>query len=185
MTLIQREAPWPATLVTARLVLRPIELADVPAISRLWTDPVVRQYLGGPVAAEEVSRRDELCVDAPMLFSVVRTADASVLGLVVIEPVSRHSQPIANGHTEVSYQLLPEHWGHGYGREAVSAAITWALANISPAPPVVIAVTQEANKNSRRLLSAIGMTPVESFVEWDAPQLMYSVDRAGLAPDAA
>jgi RimJ/RimL family protein N-acetyltransferase len=80
----------------------------------------------------------------------------------------------------VSYQFLPEHWGQGYGREAVSAATAWAMANINPAPPVVIAVTQEANKNSRRLLEAIGMTAIDRFVEWDAPQVMYSVDRAAL-----
>jgi RimJ/RimL family protein N-acetyltransferase len=180
MTSLQREAPWPATVSTARLLLRPIELGDIPAISRLWTDPVVRQYLGGPVAAEEVARRDELCVGDRTLFSVVRSADATVLGLVVIEPDSGHSQPSASDHTEVSYQFLPEHWGHGYGREAVSAVIAWAMANINPAPQAVIAVTQEANKNSRRLLEAIGMSAIDRFVEWDAPQVMYSVDRAAL-----
>jgi|HubBroStandDraft_1064217.scaffolds.fasta_scaffold310381_2 RimJ/RimL family protein N-acetyltransferase len=177
---MQREVPWPATVFTARLVLRPIEPADVPVISRLWTDPVVRRYLGGPVAADEVARRDELCVGVPDLFSVVRSSDEAVLGLVVIEPVSDHSEPSACGNTEVSYQFLPEYWGHGYGREAVSAAIAWALENISPAPPVVIAVTQEANKNSLRLLEAIGMTPVDRFVEWDAPQVMYSVGHTAL-----
>src|ERR1700722_6389720 len=60
-----------------------------------------------PPALEEVSRRDESCVGAPTLFSVVRSADATVLGLVVIEPDS-------------------------------------------------------------------------GFVEWDAPQVLYSVDRAAL-----
>jgi RimJ/RimL family protein N-acetyltransferase len=180
MTSVRREVPWPATVPTARLLLRPVEPGDVPAVSRLWTDPGVRQYLGGPVAAEEAARRDELCVGARALFSVVRTADATVLGLVVIEPDSGHSQPSASGHTEVSYQFLPEHWGHGYGREAVSAATAWAMANINPPPPVVIAVTQEANKNSRRLLEAIGMTAIDRFMEWDAPQVMYSVDRAAL-----
>jgi RimJ/RimL family protein N-acetyltransferase len=117
------------------------------------------------------------------LFSVARSSEAAVVGLVVIEPVGgTHSEHNATGHTEVSYQLLPEHWG-GYGREAVSAATGWALQNINPAPPVVIAVTQEANKKSRHLLEPIGMTPVDRFVEWDEPQLMYSVDRATLRSD--
>jgi hypothetical protein len=29
--------PWPMSLSTTRLVLRPVEVADIPAISRLWT----------------------------------------------------------------------------------------------------------------------------------------------------
>ncbi len=184
MTSIRRDAPWPATLLTARLVLRPVEPADVPAISRTWTDPAVRRYLGGPVAAAEVARREEKCPGAPNVFGVVRSSDATVLGMVEIKPVGdTHSEHNATGHTEVGYTLLPECWGRGYGREAVSAATAWALENISPAPPVVIAVTQEANKESCRLLEAIGMTLVAQFVAWDASQLMYSVDRVALRSD--
>ena len=61
----------------------------------------------------------------------------------------------------------------------MSAATAWALEN-SPAPPAVIAVTQEANKESCRLLEAIGMRLVAQFVAWDASQLMYTVDRTAL-----
>jgi hypothetical protein len=45
---------------------------------------------------------------------------------------------------------------------------------------VVVAVTQEANDRSRRLLESVGMSLVDSFVEFDAPQVMYLVDRAAL-----
>jgi RimJ/RimL family protein N-acetyltransferase len=182
MTSIQRDAPWPATLLTARLVLRPIERADVPAVSRTWTDPAVTRYLGGPVAPAEVARREERCPGAPNVFSVVRSSDAAVLGTVEVKPVGdTHSGHNATGHTEVGYMFLPEYWGRGYGREAVSAAAAWALDDLSPAPPVVIAVTQEANKESCRLLEAIGMTLVARFVAWEASQLMYSVDRVALS----
>jgi RimJ/RimL family protein N-acetyltransferase len=115
------------------------------------------------------------------MFSVVRSSDAAVLGMVEIKPVGdTHSEHNAIAHPEVGYTFLPEYWGRGYGREAVSAATAWALENLSPAPPAVIAVTQEANKESCRLLEAIGMTLVAQFVAWDASQLMYSVDRVAL-----
>lgn len=94
-----------------------------------------------------------------------------------------HRRPHAVGldlGAEVSYQFLPEHWGRGYAREAVGAVVSWALREISPAPPVVVAVTREVNDRSRRLLESIGMTLIDSFVEFDAPQVMYSVDRAAL-----
>ncbi|MBZ2408627.1 hypothetical protein HX747_14430 [Streptomyces sp. L06] len=38
-------------LSTPRLLLRPVETGDLDTFLRLWTDPVVRRHLGGPVPA--------------------------------------------------------------------------------------------------------------------------------------
>jgi RimJ/RimL family protein N-acetyltransferase len=168
-----RTAPWPATIQTDRLMLRPIEPADVPVVSRLMTDPDVRRYLGGPVAQEEVARRESVCVAATTMFSIARLSDDAVFGLIVIDPETDPDSH-AGGDTEVSYQFLPEFWGHGYAREGVGAAVNWALQNITPAPPAVIAITQEANRRSCHLLEAIGMTQTDRFVEFDAWQVKYS-----------
>jgi RimJ/RimL family protein N-acetyltransferase len=167
--------PWPASLSTARLVLRPVDAADVPAVSRLWTDPEVRQYLGGPVAAAEVARRMRGFEHVPGNFVVVSRTNGTALGLVTVIPASDRGS-----RAEVSYRLLPEHWGHGYAREAVGAVVTWALREISPPPSTVVAVTHEASDRSRHLLESIGMTLIDSFVEFDAAQVVFSVDRAAL-----
>lgn len=53
--------------------------------------------------------------------------DGPVIGGVQLE-----SDPRRDGRTEVSYQLLPEHWGFGYGREAVAAAVGWAREATTP-----------------------------------------------------
>jgi RimJ/RimL family protein N-acetyltransferase len=53
MSMAELEASWRATLTTDRLLLRPIEAADVAELSRVGTDPVVRQYLGGPIDPQE------------------------------------------------------------------------------------------------------------------------------------
>ncbi|WP_327378071.1 GNAT family N-acetyltransferase [Streptomyces sp. NBC_01216] len=152
-----------ATVVTERLLLRPVRSGDVPAVTRLWTDPEVRRHLGGPVAAQVVRIRQRRVVGAPGVHAVVRAADGALLGLVTVEPEAR------NGETEVSYQFLPEHWGQGYAREAVAAAVARALEDT----PGVVAVTQEANHRSRRLLEAVGLTHAKSFVEFDAHQVLY------------
>jgi RimJ/RimL family protein N-acetyltransferase len=173
---VLREASWPATILTDRLELRPVEQGDVPVISRLMTDPRVRKYLGGPAAADGLAPRLNACVGATTMFSVARRSDGAVFGLVVIDPDTAPDGR-AGGDTEVSYQLLPEFWNCGYGRESVSAAVSWAFQNIAPAPPVVVAITQEANRESRRLLEAIGMSQVaRGFMEFDAWQVKYSVD---------
>ncbi|WP_078592071.1 GNAT family N-acetyltransferase [Streptomyces megasporus] len=167
---------WPAVLVTERLVLRPVERADVAAVSRLWTDAEVRRYLGGPMSGEALRARERGCVGAVGLFVAVLGVDGPVVGSLLVEPESRRE-----GRTEVSYQLLPEHWGRGYGREALAAVVAWALAEVTPERPEVVAVTQEANVRSRRLPEAVGMRRVGGFVEWGAPQALYSTDRGGTA----
>ncbi|MFF5973587.1 GNAT family N-acetyltransferase [Streptomyces sp. NPDC012769] len=150
-------------LVTDRLVLRPVRVGDIPGVTRLWRDPDVRRHLGGPVVESVIRIRQRRIVGAPGFHAVERASDGTLLGLVTVEKDAR------NGETEVSYQFLPEHWGRGYAREAVAAAVERALEDV----PVVVAVTQEANARSRRLLEAVGMTHAESFVEWDAHQVLY------------
>ncbi|WP_318212765.1 GNAT family N-acetyltransferase [Streptomyces sp. SJL17-1] len=160
-------APGTAPLTTERLRLRPVRAADVPAITRLWTDPEVRRHLGGPVTEQVVRIRQRRVVGAPGVYAVVRAVDEVLLGLVTVEPGARE------GETEVSYQFLPEHWGHGYAREAVAVVVEATLLDT----PTVVALTQEANRRSRRLLEAVGMTHVSSFVEYDAHQVLYRRSR--------
>ncbi|MFF1510248.1 GNAT family N-acetyltransferase [Streptomyces sp. NPDC058326] len=150
-------------LTTGRLLLRPVRDSDLDAVTRLWTDPEVRRHLGGPVIASVVRLRRRRIVGAPGFHAVVRAGDGAVLGLVSVEPGAR------DGETELSYQFLPEHWGRGYAREAVHAVLARTLEDT----PSVVAVTQEENHRSRRLLEAVGLEYVESFVEWDAHQVLY------------
>ncbi|MEU7014008.1 GNAT family N-acetyltransferase [Streptomyces sp. NPDC046385] len=161
-------APASASLRTERLVLRPVKARDLPAVTRLWTDPEVRRHLGGPVIDSVVRIRQRRIVGASGFHAVERAADGAVLGLVTVEAGAR------DGETEVSYQFLPEHWGQGYAREAVAAAVERALGDT----PSVVAVTQEANARSRRLLESVGMAHADSFVEWDAHQVLYRRRRA-------
>lgn len=161
-------APPVTPLRTERLVLRPVRARDLPAVTRLWTDPEVRRHLGGPVIDSVVRIRQRRIVGAPGFHAVERSADGEVLGMVTVEPGAR------DGEAEVSYQFLPEHWGQGYAREAVAAAVERAL----DVTPSVVAVTQEANARSRRLLEAVGMECAGSFVEWDAHQVLYRRRRA-------
>ncbi|MER7949517.1 GNAT family N-acetyltransferase [Streptomyces sp. NPDC096079] len=160
-------APPARPLVTERLVLRPVRSVDLPAVTRLWTDPEVRRHLGGPVIDSVVRIRQRRIVGAAGHHVVVRAEDGVLLGLVTVEEGGR------DGETEVSYQFLPEHWGRGYAREAVGAAV----ARVLESAPSVVAVTQEANHRSRRLLEAVGLEHAESFVEWDAHQVLYRRNR--------
>jgi RimJ/RimL family protein N-acetyltransferase len=156
---------WPVSFTTERLLLRPVEPPDIPTHIHLWTDPEVRRHLGGPIPAEVARVRGERIVGLPGLLSVVRAEGGIVIGSMLVEPEAR------DGRTEISYQLLPEHRGSGYAREAVAAVVRWVPSGVPGTDAV--AVTQEANLRSRRLLESLGATPVERFVEWGKPQVLY------------
>ncbi|MFJ9466308.1 GNAT family N-acetyltransferase [Streptomyces caniferus] len=175
MPSIPASSPWPTTLSTARLLLRPAESTDVREFTRLWTDPEVRRFLGGPVAEQKLPLYQQRFANRPHTFAVTTREDRTVLGSVLIDPAPRFGD-----RREVSYGFLPEHWGRGYAREAVAAVVEWAFGNVPSDHPSVIAVTQEANARSCRLLEAIGMRRIDSFIEFDAPQVLFSVDRQGL-----
>ncbi|MFG2651429.1 GNAT family N-acetyltransferase [Streptomyces sp. NPDC048436] len=165
----------PHTISTHRLILRPAEPGDVSEYTRLWTDPGVRRFLGGPVAEQQLPTYQRHFVGRPNLYTVATRQQGTVLGSASIDPESRF-----DGRREVSYSFLPEHWGQGYAREAVTAVVSWAFDYVPSRDPSVIAVTQEANSPSCRLLEDIGMHLISSFVEWDAPQVMYSMQRQDL-----
>ena len=39
---------------TQRLILRPLKIGDAGALAKLWTDPEVTRYMGGPRNYEEI-----------------------------------------------------------------------------------------------------------------------------------
>ena len=161
--------PWlDEPLDTKRLVLRVPTDDDLEVIVRMLTDPAVRGYLGGPVPED----RARAALSGPLderwgSFLVTRTDTGEVVGSCLLDR--------ERGELEVSYQLLPEHWGHGYAREAVTRVLTWAWANTDASR--VIAVTQTANAASMRLLEVLGMDVEEEFEEHGALQTRFQVHR--------
>ena len=148
-------------VATERLVLRAAVEGDKPAMRRLNVDPEVRRFLGGPA--------DEAVVDAALAGPVgerwgsfLVDLDGDAIGGVTLDR--------DRGELEVGFLLLPEHWGRGFGAEAVRGVLGWAAAGLDD--DHVIAVTQAANTRSRALLDRLGFTLRSEFVEYDAPQVL-------------
>jgi RimJ/RimL family protein N-acetyltransferase len=157
-------------LTTDRLRLRAFTASDVPFLVDLGGDPETWRYLGGVTPVEERRRHVEATFAKPNVF-IVTTATAPI-GFTTVKPCTH---PAAPGVPEVGYVFSRAHWGHGYAREAVSATLTWAFDNQHA--PRIVALTQEANHRSRRLLESLGMKLVHRFTQWNAEQAMYSLDR--------
>lgn len=168
------DAAWLSQpLTTDRLHLRAFTASDVPFLLDLGGDPEAWRYLGGTRPVEERRRSVETAFATPHVFIV--TTGTTPIGFTNLRPCTREGMA---GLPEVGYVFSREHWGHGYAREAVSAVLAWGFENFPGDPaPRIVATTQEANQRSCRLLEALGMEPVDRFVEWDAPQVMYALDR--------
>lgn len=143
--------------------LRNLQDTDFNFLLRLFTDDIVRQYLGGALSSTKaVERVDKLLREKPKNYWVVVVED-NPIGSVVF---GKH---IDSGETELSYQLLPEWTGRGFALEAVEALLKENDASI------VAAETQAANIRSRNLLEKLGFREIERLERFGEQQVYYEL----------
>ena len=157
-----------APLQSDRLLLRALNDGDRAVLTSLLRSPDVRAFLGGPMTAEQVAET----LAGPIgrrwgVFCVVRADSAEPIGTVKL---SRD-----RGELEIAYQFLPEHWGHGFAREAVQMVVDWLWEHTDD--DHVIAVTQARHDRSRALLEDLGMRVVDEFEEYGALLKRYELRR--------
>ena len=138
---------------TARCELTTLKDCDRDLVMRLYTDAKVRRFLGGVVDLQTIRLRFLKMLESnpETRYWVIRVNNSSFLEIGIVSLTQHHN----NIDTEISYQLLPEWWGKGYGTEVVRAIVTYALTVMNL--PRVVAETQMANTASCRLLESVGM----------------------------
>ncbi|MER7439608.1 GNAT family N-acetyltransferase [Micromonospora avicenniae] len=97
---------------TERLVLREVQPSDLPVLERMWRDPAMRRYLGGPVSDEVLAERRVRDHTGGLM---VARGSGETVGWC-------HLGRYRTGDLELSYVFLPEWWGRGYARESSVAA---------------------------------------------------------------
>ncbi len=142
-------------------------------MARLFTNPSIQQYLGGPRDRQQAqSSALELVAGGRELpaWVVVHPGSPDPVGFVSLD---HHHD---GKDIEVSFVLMPEAQGSGLGRAAVSAALAeaWQLGLGH-----VVAETQSANTRSIRLLEALGFSAHREFIRFSATQTLYSIQRPG------
>jgi [ribosomal protein S5]-alanine N-acetyltransferase len=154
-------------MVSLWCVLEPIQVADLPAVARLYSEPKVRSFLGGPLTGQQAEQRAaELAQQSERAWGVRQTpGSSSLLGVVVLD---RHHDL---EDIEVSYLFLPERWGHGYATEAVRQALAYAFGTMQLRR--VVAETQAANAASVRLLERLGFRLLRQVARFGAMQSIY------------
>jgi RimJ/RimL family protein N-acetyltransferase len=175
-----------SSLFTPRLELRPVTLPIAVAalegrrreeIEKLigaelpWTWPsraLVEQVFRASLDALRGDPDARLWGDR---FIVTRDDAPKVIGSVIF-----HGRPGADGIAEVAYGIEDSSQGKGYGTEALSACIAWALAQ--PVCRTIRAETSAWHKPSMRVLEKVGMRLVGEHEEPEVGKmLIYEIGR--------
>ena len=146
------------TLVTARLRLRELTVADAPFILRLLNEPSFIENIGDRgVRTVEDAR---VYIENGPVASYIRFG----FGLYLVE-LSLSGEPIGIcgilqrdnlPDPDLGYAFLPPYWKHGYARESAAAVRHYARAELGLGR--LLAITNPANAGSIRLLEKLGFT---------------------------
>ncbi|MEI6099668.1 MAG: GNAT family N-acetyltransferase [Alphaproteobacteria bacterium] len=149
----------PPTLQTARLVLRPMILADFPAIAAfLATDR--SQYMGGPCDLR--GAWGWFCHDVALWSLAGHGALMIEAGGAVVGQVGINAGPLFP-ETELGWWLYDGHEGRGYATEAAAALRDWAFAHLSV--DSLVSYVDPANLASARVALRLG-----AVLDPDAPR---------------
>ncbi len=116
-------------LPTARLLLRPLVEADIPALFAIFSDPEVMRYWSSPPWSELVQAHKRL-LDIQEGY---RTGDYLQLGIerrsdhALIGTCTLFSFHTASRRAELGYALGRPYWGAGYMHEALTALVAYAF----------------------------------------------------------
>jgi RimJ/RimL family protein N-acetyltransferase len=154
-------------LRTARLRLRPMAEADLPAFVGYRRDPEVARYQGWDETFSAEDARalfDKLRGVAPgtpgawFRFAIGEAAGGTLLGDCVLHV--REDDP---RQAEIGFTLATGYHGRGYGAEAVRALLDYAFRTLGLHR--VVAVTDARNDAAARLLQRIGMRREAHFIQ--------------------
>lgn len=131
----------PDPIFTSRLCLRPFTGADRAALTEGLNDLAVSQWLARvpyPFSQADLSvMQSEVPSSWPDLMVIAK--DTTVIGAVTTHP-------------HFGFWIARRHWGNGYGREAASAALEFALERDSTVHSGYFA----GNSASARILHGLG-----------------------------
>jgi RimJ/RimL family protein N-acetyltransferase len=164
-------------LSTPRLVLRPITLADAPALAGIYADPEVVRFLT-PLDAAGTEAQVAMFVAEWQergygIMAVLDRETGRFLGRSGLHYWPRFDE------IEAGWVLHRDTWGNGYATEAGAATLRWAFEDLGL--DLVTAIVARANAASIAVTRRLGMSPLRDDVVNDCPVTVF----AARAPRAA
>ena len=148
---------------------------DLNFFLRLWTTPEVMSLVGFPgglrVTADDIRRQIENQSDSEYDQKLVVTlrTDSTPIGECKL------GLPDDSGVSETDVKLLPEYWGHGYGREIKQALVDYLFTHTSC--KTIRATPNQGNVASQKMQEAVGAARVSEGIYHFPPHMReYTVD---------
>ncbi len=187
------------TIITERLILRPISVDDAPEYYRFYSDPEVMRYIGKGDIVESVEKvRDSIKkhqhthhLERNIGLWSVFLADDNDSESAMSEPTlsdSTLSKPTMIGHCgvlyweingvieyEIAYLLGKEYWGFGYATEAAGATRDWGFSERNYAR--MVSLIYPENIASQKVAERIGMVYEKDVIVMDGVTVrMYALN---------
>ncbi len=149
----------PASLRTARLLLRDWREADLDPFAAMNADPEVMEFFPRPLERAEseaaVARiREHLASQGFGLWAVEVPGVAGFIGFVGLA-IPRFEAPFTPC-VEIGWRLARAYWGRGYATEAALAALDHGFRERGL--DEIVSFTAVENRRSRAVMERIGMT---------------------------
>lgn len=133
---LQTQLMKPVTLTTERLVLRPFEPSDAPAVHAACQEPDIPRWTSvpSPYSLQDAERFVGTAVpegwrdDTGYNFAVVTKADGSLVGAMGLVRLTQLRTP--ERQAELGYWTAKEQRGRGYTVEAARAVLSWAFRDL-------------------------------------------------------
>ena len=155
--------------------LRPVSMADLDALYRIWTDPAVREFFwdGETITREraEAGVREGMGDFAKHGFGlwVATEEGGGVVGFAGLRHLD-HAPGV-----EILYGFAPTHWSRGYATEAAAAILRYGFEEAGL--DRILGIADKDNAASRRVLEKIGMTFEGETLHEGREEARYSVTR--------
>lgn len=159
-------------LETKRLVLRYLSEGDIDFAVKLWLDPDMTRYTGGPrergfLETEFSKAVADPCAEEYDLWMVERKDTGERIGQAGFIPKEIDGEE----YMELNYYIWKAHWGRGYATEMAEALRDYGFKAKGLA--TLIAVIDEENAASRRVAEKIGMRVWKKSTRNDVEKVIY------------
>jgi len=165
-----------AALETPRLLLRPMDAADLDALLGIFTDPKVMASFDGILfqradmegwLQRNLDHQQEFGYG---LFSVIRKADRVLIGDCGLEHMAMDGVAVA----ELGYDFRSDAWNQGYATEAAAAVRDYAFHVLRL--PQLISLIRIGNLASQRVAEKVGMRLVATFERYGHQYWKYGME---------
>jgi RimJ/RimL family protein N-acetyltransferase len=171
-------------IATPRLVLRPVQDADLDFVASLLAHPEVMRFYPKPYTRGEAAEWIRLQVrrygEHGFGYWIAEgKAESGPVGVAGLVPV-RLEGDAAEGPA-LAYMIHRPHWGRGYATEASAACRDWAFTKLGI--PSVRTLIRPENEASIRVARKLGLRRRTTLMAYDLEHAVFEMLRADHVPE--